>query len=91
MCRGIDILVTHGPPLGIGDRNANGEHCGCGDLIRRLETAPPRLHVFGHIHEGRGSYQASGIRFLNVASLDGEYKRIHQPVVVDLDDAPAAT
>ncbi|KAI4701343.1 hypothetical protein J4E81_003083 [Alternaria sp. BMP 2799] len=57
----IDILVTHGPPsftdeLGYGlDVNVKGESCGCkmlGDAVKRVK---PRLHCFGHVHEGRGA------------------------------------
>lgn len=52
---GIDILVTHTPPHGIRDRCKTGEFCGCEDLRREVcERIRPRLHVFGHIHEGYG-------------------------------------
>ncbi|KAL2256384.1 hypothetical protein VTK26DRAFT_1752 [Humicola hyalothermophila] len=46
----IDILVTHTPPHG---------HCddahGCPDLQKTLAKVRPRLHVCGHIHQGRGA------------------------------------
>lgn len=45
-----DVLVTHAPPRG---------HCdllglGCVYLLHELWRVRPRLHVFGHIHEGAG-------------------------------------
>jgi Icc-related predicted phosphoesterase len=80
----VDVLITHGPALGIGDRNDRGELCGCADLRMRVVDVEPRLHVFGHIHEGRGEYRMAdrSTRFLNVASIHG--RSLHQPVAFDL-------
>ncbi|KAG8156973.1 hypothetical protein KVR01_013195 [Diaporthe batatas] len=55
-----DIVITHGPPLVPGtdyrlDLGRNGEHCGCSKLWAAIERTRPRLHCFGHIHEGYGS------------------------------------
>lgn len=52
---GIDIMVTHGPPLGILDQTHRGEAVGCKHLRRAVERCKPRLHVFGHIHEAAGA------------------------------------
>lgn len=51
---GTDILLTHGPPHGQLDRTRDGLAVGCEDLARRLLTVRPRVHLFGHIHEGYG-------------------------------------
>lgn len=53
---GIDILVTHGPPHRVHDRTVEGDYAGDEVLREQLESmvVPPRLHVFGHIHEGYG-------------------------------------
>lgn len=45
----IDVLLTHGPPLGHLDHGA-----GCAALLSALWRVRPRVHVFGHIHSGRG-------------------------------------
>lgn len=45
----IDVLLTHGPPLGHLDRGA-----GCIALLSALWRVRPRVHVFGHIHAARG-------------------------------------
>ncbi|KAI0692017.1 metallophosphoesterase domain-containing protein 1 [Cerioporus squamosus] len=45
-----DILVTHGPPFGHLDVNGFG----CYALLQAVWRVRPRLHVFGHIHGGRG-------------------------------------
>ncbi len=51
----VDILITHGPPKGIRDKAPSGYDCGC-PLLREeiMNRIKPRLHVFGHIHDGYG-------------------------------------
>ena len=48
-----DVLITHGPPMAILDY-AHGEHVGCADLWKRVTDIAPKVHAFGHIHEGSG-------------------------------------
>jgi len=45
-----DILITHGPPKAHLDLG----HIGCDFLLAELWRVRPRLHVFGHVHEGYG-------------------------------------
>jgi Icc-related predicted phosphoesterase len=79
-----DVLITHGPPLGIGDRTQEGEQTGCMDLLEIIESVAPRVHIFGHIHEGAGVYQKDGTTFVNASSVDRSYRLAHEPVVIDL-------
>lgn len=67
---GLDLLVTHGPPRGLGDRMVLGAHVGCDELLARVREVAPRAHVFGHIHEAAGRYRLadSPTEFLNVAT-----------------------
>ena len=46
-----DILLTHGPPLGFGDRLNNGEKVGCADLLEAVKERRESLkvHLFGHV------------------------------------------
>ncbi|THV01282.1 metallophosphoesterase domain-containing protein 1 [Dendrothele bispora CBS 962.96] len=46
-----DILITHGPPFAHLDLD---DRVGCYALLTALWRVRPRLHVFGHIHAGRG-------------------------------------
>lgn len=46
-----DIVMTHGPPLGILD---GFSHAGDGNLLKELMRVKPSLAVFGHIHVGAG-------------------------------------
>ncbi|KAK6433386.1 hypothetical protein LTR95_010442 [Oleoguttula sp. CCFEE 5521] len=51
----VDIMMTHGPPAGILDLIPNkDEHVGCHSLLRAVERARPKMHCFGHMHEGYG-------------------------------------
>lgn len=73
------ILMTHGPPLGSCGMTGSGEDAGSASLAMRLLELPNlKLHVVGHIHEGRGS---SGIT-MNVSHVDKTYDPIHDPVVI---------
>ncbi|KAL1957427.1 hypothetical protein VTO42DRAFT_5995 [Malbranchea cinnamomea] len=53
---GVDIVLTHGPPKDIGDKVAQERSEGCAHLRRAVARARPRIHCFGHIHEGHGAY-----------------------------------
>lgn len=77
---GIDVLITHGPPQGTGDRTVTGEIIGCADLGAALGRVRPRLMVFGHVHEGYGIY---GDR-VNAAICDHRYRPVNPPIVVEL-------
>ncbi len=48
-----DILITHGPAYGYGDKCENGFYSGCHDLLERVqsELKSLRLLISGHIHE----------------------------------------
>ena len=49
-----DILLTHGPPAGIGDLTRRGDNAGCVNLLHEIQTrVKPLYHGFGHIHEGK--------------------------------------
>jgi Icc-related predicted phosphoesterase len=60
-----DILITHGPPYGILDKNRVGFSAGCQSLKRAVKRIQPKLHVFGHIHEAGGIVELQGITFVN--------------------------
>ena len=84
---GLDILITHGPPMGILDQTnpiLGTDRLGCEELIKAVERAKPKLHVFGHIHGGYGRVQYPHTLFVNAAICDEAYKPWRAPVVVDL-------
>ncbi|KAF2036119.1 Metallo-dependent phosphatase [Setomelanomma holmii] len=55
----VDVMMTHGPPMGILDAVRTGEHVGCEHLLRAARRCRPRLHCFGHIHEGWGAQRVT--------------------------------
>jgi predicted phosphohydrolase len=81
----VDVLLTHGPPRGILDVTDAGEPVGCDDLLDAVRRVRPRLHVFGHIHEGYGRVDRDGTIFVNASNCDVGYRAVNPPIVVDLD------
>lgn len=55
----VDIMVTHGPPASVLDTVVHGASVGCEALYAAVRRARPRVHVFGHIHEGYGALRGS--------------------------------
>jgi predicted phosphodiesterase len=80
---GTDVLITHGPPLGLLDV-AHGEHVGCADLLQRVDGIRPRVHAFGHIHEGSGMEVQGRTTFVNASICDEAYHAVNPVRVVDV-------
>ncbi|KAM0435905.1 hypothetical protein ACHAPT_002797 [Fusarium lateritium] len=53
--KGTDIVITHGPPQGIMDMTTERRRIGCSQLFAAVAKAQPRLHCFGHVHNGWGA------------------------------------
>ena len=75
-----DIVITHGPAYGYGDRVmyskfSGGDRVGCEELLKKIEEIEPILHVVGHIHEDRGvfAHHTKNITFCNSSSLTLRY------------------
>ena len=80
----VDVLITHGPPMGILDRIYRGEHVGCEALLEAVIARRPRLHVFGHIHEAYGAFERDGTTFVNASTCTLTMQPTNPPVVIDL-------
>jgi predicted phosphodiesterase len=81
---GTHVLVTHTPPEGVLDRVWSLQHVGCEELAPRVRALAPALHVFGHIHEARGSVRNGATLYVNASSLDRRYRETSAPYVIDL-------
>lgn len=98
-----DILITHGPPYGIMDAVHREVFCGERDewvgsvsLLEKVFRICPKLHVFGHIHEGYGRYNhtprggssenlgITPVTFVNCSHVNERYKPVNKPVRVVL-------
>lgn len=53
-----DLLITHSPPHGIADRNADGRPLGSQSVRAAIERVQPKLVFCGHIH---GSWGKTGL------------------------------
>ncbi len=80
----VDILVTHGPPLGAGDRVENGNHVGCEFLRKWIEDVQPKLVVCGHIHPGYGIYTIGKTIVVNASLCNSKYAAVNPPIVITL-------
>ena len=73
------IIVSHGPPFGYGDKTPRKHtddnetswpepvHSGSPSLTKRIEEINPKLVVFGHIHQGFGTYKLGDSILVNCA------------------------
>lgn len=82
----IDILITHGPPFGIQDQVDTAEKfLGCEELRNAILRIKPKLHVFGHIHEGFGHVQFGETLCVNCSYVDGRYNPVNHPIRIKYD------
>lgn len=81
----VDVLITHGPPAQILDFTSGGLHVGCPRLLKRVKQVKPRLHVFGHIHEGYGVEEEDSTIFVNASTCDLRYRPSQKPRVIPLE------
>ena len=90
----LDILITHSPPYGIFDRTKRNENVGSVSLLKKVYVVDPKLHVFGHVHEGYSPYpskvyskaatQVVQTKFVNCSYVNGDYEPINKPVRIIL-------
>jgi len=75
-----DILVCHGPPYGYGDL-CGKENVGSPSLLERIKEIKPKLVVYGHIHNGFGTWTLDKTILANVSVVDDRYELVRKPVV----------
>ncbi|PZO35935.1 MAG: hypothetical protein DCF19_22735 [Pseudanabaena frigida] len=89
---GLDVLITHSPPLGILDSSVQyggvmrEKLIAIGSVALRdrlrgmLPDERPRLHIFGHEHDSRGVFwdEELGILFVNAAAVNGDQSVIRK-------------
>lgn len=81
--RPTQVIVTHGPPRGAGDRVWDGREAGSTALAWRIAALPDlRLVVTGHIHEARGTSRCHGASVWNVSCVDLDYRPVRDAVVL---------
>jgi Icc-related predicted phosphoesterase len=84
----VDVLVSHQPPLGYGDRthehSGKAWHRGSRELLAAIERVRPRVVICGHIHSDHGRSEYQGIPIYNVSLVDEQYRLAHRPTVIEL-------
>jgi Icc-related predicted phosphoesterase len=82
-----DILISHGPPYGYGDKLENGERVGDKELLARIYEIKPKIVVCGHIHCGYGHYYLSDTTTVfNAAVVNEQYYVVNDPTVINYED-----
>lgn len=71
--KGLDIFISHAPPLGIRDWGASGFSCGLNGIYEYIqrerygtEDCNLALHLFGHVHEQFGLIRHGNANDVNV-------------------------
>jgi len=85
--KGLDVLVTHGPPYKIRDyvmHTYGDHHVGCKALLSKIQEVSPRVHVFGHIHRGFGEEKIGDTRFVNASVCTEDYEPKYRAMMLDL-------
>ena len=90
----VDVLITHGPTHGVLDRSAGSGNVDCEELLAATRRTRPRLHVFGHIHQGHGWRRLGRTLHVNASNCAGRHEPLNPVLVVDFPasgDAVIAT
>ena len=78
-----DIIVSHGPPYGYGDRTSR-ELTGSQAFLKRIDEIEPKLVVYGHIHCDPGVWTRGKTTLANVTLLNDQYQMVNKPKVFEL-------
>lgn len=77
------VLISHGPPDTILDKNSSGDYCGSESLFNRVKQLPNlKICVFGHIHEAYGHEKIANVDFYNLSILNQRYLIQNPPTVL---------
>ncbi len=81
---GVDIVVTHAPPQGLGDGEGQA-HQGFAALRELVEAYRPRYLVHGHVHLNYGLRNQRSLEYMGTTILNA-YERY----IIELPDRPVA-
>jgi Icc-related predicted phosphoesterase len=73
----VDILLTHGCPVGLADMTPSGRHGGQRCFLDAFHTIAPRVHLCGHLHVAQERALKDGRKVINVgATPEGSFALI---------------
>lgn len=81
--KNLDVLITHGPPHQILDE-AHYQYLGSPAIAEAIFKKKPKVHIFGHIHEGYGMKKFNETLFINASYCGMPYNQFNQPVYFEL-------
>lgn len=86
---GVDIIVSHQPPLGAGGRFLDLEigkivELGSAHLLDTVRRVKPKAVVCGHIHGGYGEYRVDNSRVYNTSVADEAYNIVRGSTKINL-------
>lgn len=83
-----NILLTHGPAMGILDEikiDDGIKHVGCIEMLNRVNCLKDlKLCVFGHIHQEYGIKKEDFRLFVNASICNENYMPINKPIIVEI-------
>lgn len=87
----LDIMVTHTPPKFILDKVVDSmrdinHYTGCPHLANKILEVKPKLHLFGHIHEGYGNVLTEYTNYVNSSIMNELYRPVNKPQVLEYKD-----
>ncbi|WP_348746560.1 metallophosphatase domain-containing protein [Tenacibaculum sp. 190524A02b] len=80
-----DVLVTHDPAYGVLDTTLQGQSVGCVELLQKVKTVQPQIHICGHIHEAYGERNLFGVDFVNASVVNFKYQVANTPIVFEVE------
>lgn len=87
----VDIIISHGPPYGIGDVPGfvPKRHTGSVSLLETINRIRPKILVCGHIHGSYGvyeyeNYDGTVTKIINASHMDEEYRPVNKPILVEI-------
>jgi Icc-related predicted phosphoesterase len=87
---GVDVLVSHCPPLSVLDQNMEGISTGCDILMDTIRRIKPKLTLFGHIHEAYGvrakDIDGTTCTFANCSVVNRWRKVENEPWLFKIED-----
>ena len=80
-----DVIVTHGPSAGKLDFTTYDKlYVGCENLRYKIKALKPKLHIFGHIHEGYGMDYDDDTTYYNASICTLGYEPDNKPFIIEL-------
>lgn len=82
----VDIVISHGPPYGCGDRCEDGFRAGSQALRENIVEICPKLVVCGHIHEDAGMHILEDTPVINASYVNLHYVPGNKIFTYDVDE-----